>query len=160
MNILMKQSTAKTIRLGPFVDATDGVTPETGLAAAMVVYVSKNNGAFAARNSATAITYDRDGFYAVELDATDTNTLGELQVEVSLPVTHGPVFRSYSVVPANVYESFYGTEFLEISPVGPDVIRSGSNINVYKRDDTTLQRSKAASFAAASGTDVITQIGS
>ena len=44
---LLKQSTGVDVRLGPFVDATDGVTPETGitLGAADQAEALKHNGA-------------------------------------------------------------------------------------------------------------------
>ena len=86
----LKQSTTVTIRLGPALDATDGVTEETGLSP--TVEVSKGDGAFAARNSATAITHDSNGWYAVELDATDTATLGNLIAKFDDAATHLPVW--------------------------------------------------------------------
>lgn len=106
MAALLKQSTTVTIRLGPALDKTDGVTEETGLSP--TVEVSKGNGAFAARNSATAITHDSNGWYAVELNTTDTGTLGPLIAKFDDSTTHLPVWREFLVVPANVYDSIVG----------------------------------------------------
>jgi len=106
MAALLKQSTTVTIRLGPALDKTDGVTEETGLSP--TVEVSKGNGAFGARNSATAITHDANGWYAVELNGTDTNTLGPLIAKFDDAATHLPVWREFLVVPANVYDSLVG----------------------------------------------------
>lgn len=143
MKNTLKQSTVKTIRLGPFVDATDGVTPETGLAGSMVVYLSKNGGAFAARNSATAITHDRDGFYAVELDATDTNTLGDLIVEVSAPATHAPVFKEYFVAHENVFDGLVTrTKWLSVVATEHDWEISGASYIARQPDGTTTQFTK------------------
>ena len=51
----LKQSTAVTIRMGPFLDKTDGVTEETALGLASTdVQLSKAGGAFANKNDATA----------------------------------------------------------------------------------------------------------
>lgn len=105
MDSFLRQSTTITRRIGPFLDATDGVTPETGLAGSMTVYLSKAGGAYAARNSATAIAYDRDGFYNVELNTTDSNTVGELRYEVTSAATHLPVWGSFQVLEEPVYDA-------------------------------------------------------
>ena len=103
---MLKQSTTVTIRLGPFLDKTDGVTEKTAITP--VVEVSKNHAAFGARNSATAITHDSNGWYAVELNATDTATLGPLVVKADDAATYLPVWREFTVVEANVYDSLVG----------------------------------------------------
>ena len=108
-----KQSTTITLKMGPFVDKTDGVTPKTALSPA--VKVSKNGGVLAARNSATAITHDADGYYAVELNATDTNTLGSLQAVATDSANHLPVYHELMVHPANIWDSLIG---------GTDLIQS------------------------------------
>lgn len=98
MTLLLAQSTAITVLIGPALDKDDFVTPETALSP--TVYLSKNGGAQAARNSASAIAHDRDGFYRVPLDTTDTNTLGVLVVQFSDATTHLPVCVRYLVVSA------------------------------------------------------------
>ena len=108
----LKQSTTVTVHLGPFVDDTDGKTAETGLTP--TVYLSKAGAAAGARNSATAITHGRDGYYRVELNTTDTNTLGPLRVFAS---TSGalPVWSVFAVLPANVYDSLIaGSDALQV----------------------------------------------
>ncbi len=102
----LKQSTTANIKLGPFVDKTDGVTPETALS--LTVKVSKNGAALAARNSATAIAHDADGYYTVELNATDTATLGRLKVTATDSSNALPVFQNFMVLPANTYDSLIG----------------------------------------------------
>lgn len=102
--LLLKQSTTVTIKLGPFVDATDGVTEETGITL-NYVQVSKNGGSFGARSSGTAPTHDADGWYDVELDATDTGTLGRLQLKAQDPAVHLPVFQEFMVIPAEPYDT-------------------------------------------------------
>ena len=112
----LKQSTAVTVQLGPFLDATDGVTEETALASGTLCYVSKNGAAFAARNSSTGITHDRDGWFRVHLDATDTNTLGRLVIQIQDPATGLPMWRDFMVMPANVWDSLYGSDLLNTDP--------------------------------------------
>jgi hypothetical protein len=116
MPVPLKQSTAVTIRLGPFLDKTDGVTEETALTPA--VEVSKNHGAFAARSSAGAIAHDAGGWYSVPLDATDTGTLGPLLVKSDDAANHLPVWREFVVLPANVYDALVaGSDKLDVSLV-------------------------------------------
>ena len=113
MAILLKQSTTITIQLGPALDSTDGVTEEVALSP--VVQISKDGGAFADRNSATAIAHDQNGWYRVELNTTDTNTLGRLTVKFNDQATHLPVWEPYMVVPANVFDALIlGSDKLEI----------------------------------------------
>jgi hypothetical protein len=128
---LLKYATAVTERIGPFVDATDGVTPETGLAG-NGVELSKNGGAFAARNSATATVHDAEGWYSVALDATDTGTLGRLTLKAQDATTHLPVWEHYMVLPAKVYDSLVaGSDNLEVDVV---LLNNAANVDVYLAD--------------------------
>ena len=107
MNIL-KQSTAATIKLGAFVDDTDGKTAETALTISQAdIRLSKNGGDFAQTNNATGATHDESGYYDVPLNTTDTNTLGRLRVAVSESGAL-PVWQDFLVVTANVYDSLVG----------------------------------------------------
>lgn len=141
---LLRQSTVVTIPLGPFLDPTDGVTEEDALT--VTVEVSKNNGAFAARNSATAVTHDTEGWYRVELDATDTLNLGPLVVKAQDSASHAPVWREFVVVPANVYDSLVsGADFLEVS-VSDIIVAAGNKIADY-----VLRRTFANAAGSAYG---------
>src|SRR3972149_1583145 len=108
--VLLKQSTAVINKLGPFVDATDGFTAETGLTIAQAdIQISKNGAAFAQTSEASpTTTHDADGWYPVPLTATDTGTLGALTVQVTMAGAR-PVWRDYMVVSASVYEDLVGT---------------------------------------------------
>jgi len=114
MATLLKKSTNVTVRLGPFLDATDGVTPETGLTP--TVQVSKNHAAFAARSSGTSAAHDANGWYAVPLNTTDTSDAGPLVLESTQSTVHLPVWREFIVVTANVYDSLVsGTDYLDVA---------------------------------------------
>lgn len=116
MSIPLKLSTAsQEIILGPFVDSTDGVTPENALSIANTDIKLWKTGAttLADKNSggATYITSSNGLYYAV-LDATDTGTLGPLVINVyksgALPVRVQCV-----VLPAEVYDTLVaGTDSL------------------------------------------------
>lgn len=114
MAIPLKQSTAATVRLGPLVDSTDGASPETALTiAASDVKLSKAGGSQAAKNDATGCTHDAGGTYACPLDATDTNTLGRLRIDVQMSGAL-PWWCDFEVLPANVYDSLYGSDRLQV----------------------------------------------
>lgn len=150
MIIPVKQSTAVTLKIGPFVDATDGVTKETALTIAQAsVLLSKANGAFAQKNDATSATHDAAGWYAVPLNATDTNTLGRLSIDISIAGA-APVWVECWVYQANVYEALFGgTEFLEVCAMAQDVSISGATMTLRKRDGTTTQVTRTITTDAA-----------
>lgn len=114
----LKQSTAVTIKLGPFLDDGDGKSAETGLTLQKAdVRLSKNGGNMAAANADqgggdAGAAHDELGYYDISLDTTDTNTLGRLQVMVHESGAL-PVWATYMVVPANVWDSFFGADYLQ-----------------------------------------------
>jgi hypothetical protein len=139
MNIL-KQSTAATIKLGPFIDDTDGKTAETALSIAQAdVRLSKNGGDFAKKNSSTSATHDENGYYDIPLNATDTGTLGRLRVAVSKSGAL-PVWQDFLVVTANVYDTLCSTDSLDVNvtSLADDVITAA------KFDESTAFPLKSA----------------
>jgi len=110
----LKQSTAMDVKIGPFVDATDGVTPETALTITQPdIRLAKNGGAWAQKNAAQTLSHEENGWYEVALDATDTNTLGILVVAIYESGAL-PVWREFLVVPANVWDSYLGADLLQV----------------------------------------------
>jgi hypothetical protein len=111
---MLKQSTAVTVKIGPFIDDTDGKTAETGLTLSQAdIRLSKNGGDIAQKNESSAATHDELGIYDCALDTTDTGTLGRLQLWVheagALPVWH-----EFMVLPANVWDSLFGSDKLQV----------------------------------------------
>lgn len=155
--IPLKQSTAVTLKLGPFVDSADGFTAKTALTIAQAdVRLSKSNGAYAQKNDATSATHDENGEYAVPLNSTDTGTLGRLKIMI---VKSGalPVWVECWVYQANVYEAMFGgTEFLEVTPLAQDFSISGATLTHKKRDGSTSQGTKTIGTTA--GADPITSL--
>lgn len=109
----IKQSTSITIRIGPFVDDTDGKTAETGLTISQAdIRLSKNGGDFAQSNDSGGATHDENGWYYLTLDATDTGTLGRLVVAIAESGAL-PVWQEYMVLPANTYDSLVsGSDYI------------------------------------------------
>ena len=150
MNIL-KQSTAATIKLGPFIDDTDGKTAETGLTIAQAdIRLSKNGGDFAQKNSSTSATHDENGYYDISLNATDTGTLGRLRVAVSKSGAL-PVWQDFLVVTANVYDTLCSTDSLDVNvtSLADDVITAA------KFDESTAFPLEEA----GSGTTQVARVG-
>lgn len=115
MAMILKQSTAVDVLIGPFVDLTNGASAENSESPA--VKLSKNGGALAAKNDATTPSLSADGYYICDLNATDTNTVGTLVLTVAASATALPVRHEFQVVAANVYDSLYaasGTDILQV----------------------------------------------
>lgn len=112
--IWIKQSTAVTIKFGPFVDDADGKTAETALSIAQAdIRLSKNGGDVAQTNNSAGATHDELGYYDVPLNSTDTNTLGALRLAVHKSGAL-PVWQDFMVVPANIWDSFFGSDYLQV----------------------------------------------
>lgn len=148
----LRQSTATTVRVGPFMDATDAVTPETGvtLGAADQAELLKDTGATVDISAATfaAIT-NVGGWYDLSLTTSHTDTVGKLVVIVQDTSVCLPVFKEYMVVPANVYDSLIaGTDWLPVTSLLADYSISGSTLTVKKQDGSTTQFTKTVTTAA------------
>lgn len=103
----LRQATASQSRaIGIFVDDTDFKTPETGLTIANTdIKLVVNGGASANKNSGGG-THRVNGVYGVTFDATDTATVGEMEVSV---VVSGalPVFDKFFVIEEAVYDALF-----------------------------------------------------
>jgi hypothetical protein len=109
MAIKLRQSTAVTRMIGPFLDATDGVTPETGLAG-NGTEISKDGAAYG--TGPTLGAHDAEGWYPVSFTTTHTNTVGELIIKSFDAATHCPVWKEYEVIEESVYDRDYAASAL------------------------------------------------
>ena len=108
MSMYLRQSTAsQEILLGRFVDSTDGDTEETALTIANTDIKLFKAGASAqvSKNSGGA-THDANGMYVATLDATDTNTVGPLEVNVHVAGALS-VRREFQVLEEAVYDALF-----------------------------------------------------
>jgi hypothetical protein len=121
----LKQNTATRVTVGPFLDVTDAKTPEVALTATNehVTFVVDDAGvptlvidttatASGGNNDLVHITNDNAGYYDLELTAAQTNYVGRAVLGVNYITDHLPVFHEFMIVPANVYDSFFGTDTL------------------------------------------------
>lgn len=108
--LVLKQSTAVDIRMGPFVDATDGVTPETGitLGAADQAEVLKADGAATVAMGGTfAAVTGADGWYDYTCATGDVDTCGEVVFVVQDSSVCLPVYVRAMVVEEDIYDGFF-----------------------------------------------------
>ncbi len=119
MGLWLKQSAAVTLKVGPFLDSTDGVTAETALTILQAnVLLSKNGAAFTQKTASGGGAHDANGWYAVSLEATDTGTLGRLQLSVQVSGAC-PVWHEFLVMPPMVYDSLVaGSDVLSVRARG------------------------------------------
>lgn len=116
--IELRQSTAgQEVPLGYFLDSEDGDTAETGLTIANTdIKLWKWGATSLANKNSGGATHMAGGVYYAVLDATDTDTLGPLVlfVHVSGALT---VRLECAVLPANVWDSKYSTDKLQVDAV-------------------------------------------
>jgi hypothetical protein len=153
----LKQSTAATIKLGPFLDASDGTTAEDALTISQAdIRLSKNGGDIAQSNNAAGATHDELGYYDVPLDTTDTNTVGRLKVVVHESGAL-PVWDDFMVLPANVYDSIVGgSDNLQVDATqveggdATDALQAGGTAALNAYDPPTNAEMEARTLPSAS----------
>lgn len=128
---ILKTNTAVRIVVGPFLDATDGVTPKTALTVTNCtceLFHEHDDGSAPTRSALTLsasggsndmvhITNDVGGYYDLELAAADVNFLGRARLSIIDTDVHLPVFEEILVVAANVYDALMGTDYLKTDAV-------------------------------------------
>ncbi len=109
MSLVLKQSTATDIHLGPFISNTDFKTVNSTLGLTQSdVRLSKNGATFAQLSSVLALTHSENGHFKIPLSSTDTNTLGRLRIVINKSGTL-QVWQDYMVWPANTFDSLIST---------------------------------------------------
>jgi len=118
MSLPLRYSTAdQTVLLGPFLDDTDGKTPETGLSIANTdIKINKHNGTtFSSKNSGGA-THIANGYYYATLDATDTDTIGRMVIAVNMTGAL-PVWHEFEVMSQQEYDAKFGSGYASVNVV-------------------------------------------
>jgi len=108
--MFLKQSTAsQEVLLGPFLDDTDGKTAETALTIAETDIKIWKSGATSEVNKNTVgnATHIAAGRYYVVLDATDTDTVGMLEINIAVSGAL-PVQKRLYVLEEAVFDNVFG----------------------------------------------------
>jgi hypothetical protein len=145
--LFLRQSTAsQEVLLGPFVDDTDGKTAETGLTIANTDIKLWVEGATAeASKTSGGATHIASGRYYAVLDATDTATVGKLEINVHVSGAL-PVRREFHVLEEAVYDSLFAA-----SAAGYQVpiwAAAGSTVNLSGTTVKAVTDKVAATIAA------------
>lgn len=115
----LKTNTATTITVGPFLDKTDGITPETAITVTgiHITFMVDNAGtptlavdadattAGGGANDMAHVTNDDAGYYTLELAAANVNYLGGALLSLNVVATACPVFHEFVILPANAYDA-------------------------------------------------------
>jgi hypothetical protein len=154
-DIVLKQNTAsQTVLVGPFVDVNGA--PVTSLTiSASDVRLSKAGGDMVAKNSG-GCTHDELGMYACTFDATDTSTVGLLQVTISesgaLLVQH-----NYQVVEEAVYDACCAASAAPLTNAGiADEVQTRTIAAVTTVNGLGNNVITAAALAPDAGTELAT----
>ena len=123
--VLQADTADASFALGPFLDSTDGISAETGLTVEDTEVFLKKKGSttFGAKNDTTDCTHRADGWYTCPLDATDTNTEGNMIVQVT-ETGAVPVWRECLVVGSGYYDLVDGTTSLMTSRQAGNVLET------------------------------------
>ena len=121
----LRQSTAsQEITLGQFLDSTDGDTEENGLTIANTdIKIRKGGGTTLINKTSGGATVISNGVYSAVLDATDTDTAGQLEVYVHVAGALA-VKSTYNVLTASAYDAKYTGTFENLAAT--DIVSSGA----------------------------------
>jgi hypothetical protein len=151
--MILRQSTAVDVLIGPFLDLTDGATAESG--ETPTVKLSKNGQALAAKSDVTVPLHDADGYYNCELDATDTGTVGTLVLTVAKSATALPVRHEFQVMDTAAFDALYADGALGYVANAPVSVAQWNGSNVATPSvagvpevDVTHFNGTAGAFAA------------
>lgn len=138
MAIPLRQSTAsQEVLLGMFLDSIDGVTPKTALSIANTdIKIWKHGATTLASKTSGGATHISNGLYYIVLDATDTDTPGSFMIHCHVSGAL-PVRALCTVLPANIFDSLFGSDKLEV-----DIVQVAAavvtDIDEFKADITQL----------------------
>lgn len=101
--IIARQSTARTVTIGPVLDA-DGVAVTDGVVGDFKI--SKNGGAPAALNGSATLTHRHTGHYSLALTASDLDTVGQAEIVIDDTVNACPM-KEITVIEEVIYDALF-----------------------------------------------------
>ena len=129
--MIIRQSTARTILIGPVLDSTGAAKTDEVVASIKVT----KNGTVGSANVSATLTHDHAGKYKLALTATDTDTVGLLEVSLNSGTNDMPIAR-LCVVEEAVYDALFAA-----SAAGYQVpiwASAGSTVNLSATTIKTL----------------------
>lgn len=116
--IEVKQSTSRTIPVGPFADIADGTVKALTLSTVDSAYIVKagaSSGVDVSSNTWAAIT--STNMYNLTLTSSNTDTLGTMRLAIVDDSEIVPYIVDINVLPAHVYDSRYGSDYQQVDLV-------------------------------------------
>lgn len=108
----LRQATSVTVMLGPWT-GSDGVGLVSLTLSPQLIRLSKNGGAFAAKNLvASNAIHNENAYYSTIFDNTDTGSLGRLYVAGSI-ATALLFWQEFTVLPTSVFDFFINGSVLQ-----------------------------------------------
>jgi hypothetical protein len=155
----LRQSTAATVSVGPFLDIADGITPITNLTDESASSWLAKNGAGAAI-TATSWVHDGNGHYAVGLSTTHTNTAGQLRLSFSSPSVHCPVFEDFLVLTQKAWDAKYGSGAVDANVTQIDgQATNGNNATLNLKQLKVINTNGDAIHAESANNNGLTLVG-
>lgn len=119
MTNYLRQSTATSTLFGPILEATDGYSyrPTTISIAGNVIQLRRANDALGVVTTlpVAAVSLPVPGWLGLNIPASDTGVLGPMRYMLGNVTSNLPVWMDFTVLPANVYDSYIlGTDFLQV----------------------------------------------
>lgn len=118
--LYLRADTITEVTIGPAVAVGDGFTPVTSLTIASAdeaEFIKHGATTATAIGGTLAAITNADGYYALDISATDTNTEGRLVLLINDDSLILPIRHEFMVVNTNVFDSLFassGTDKLEI----------------------------------------------
>lgn len=159
----LKTNTNTRITVGPFLDKTDGITPEIALTVTdCILNMTVDNAGVptlvieatsptisGGNNDMVHIPNDTAGLYDLELTAAQLNYVGRAFLTITNSATHCPVFHEFTILPAVVYDSIVnGTDNLvvDLTTAGVDSV-----LDEVIENTLTLREALKVFFAVLGG---------
>lgn len=153
--LVLRQSTAsQAVVIGPFVDSTDGNTAETALTIDAADVRISINGANIVGKTSGGCTHDELGYYTCTFDATDTATVGRMQVMVH-ETGALPVYHEFQVAEEAVYDACCAASAAPLTAT--DVWAAATRtLTALDEDGTTLDLNATAIGSVAGAVGSVT----
>jgi len=147
----LRQNTAVSEIIGPFVDVSDAVTPETALIGSDMTCAIFFGPQIQISDflDSSRFVHKKYGYYTLSLTASDTNTTSGIVITLASDSVCLPVWVNYRTLPTNVYDSlFKGNDYLQVDTQylsGNAIQQTGGHVHAY--DDVGNAIATSASIA-------------
>ncbi len=156
MSLYLRQSTAsQEVLLGPFVDSTDGNTAETSLTIANTDIKLWVEGATTLTNkNSGGATHISNGYYYAVLDATDTATVGKMELNVKVSGALA-VRREFHVLEEAVYDAMFAASGTGVPAALSSLIATAqADLDTITGSDGVIQATDQPHAEAYAGSDI------